>query len=64
MSLPLSPSRCGVFIVMYSEYSLIHDNSFFEEYGGLTGYSWYLYIILVLGNCGRLKGLADKVVAN
>ena len=24
---------------------------------------WYLYIILVLGNCGRLKGLVDKSVA-
>ena len=25
---------------------------------------WYLYIILVLGNCGRLEGLTDKVVAD
>ena len=25
---------------------------------------WYLYIILVLGNCGRLKGLVYKVVAD
>ena len=25
---------------------------------------WYLYIILVLGNCGGLKGLADKAVAD
>ena len=25
---------------------------------------WYLYIILVLGNCGRLKSLTDKVVAD
>ena len=25
---------------------------------------WYLYIILVLGNSGGLKGLADKVVAD
>ena len=25
---------------------------------------WYSYIILVLGNCGRLKGLAEKVVVD
>ena len=25
---------------------------------------WYLCIILVLGNCGRLKGLTDKAVAD
>ena len=25
---------------------------------------WYLYIILVLGNYGRLKGLVDKLVAD
>ena len=25
---------------------------------------WYLYIILVLGNCGGLKGLVDNVVAD
>ena len=25
---------------------------------------WYLYNILVLGNCGRLKGLSEKVVAD
>ena len=25
---------------------------------------WYLYIILVLGSCGGLKGLADKAVAD
>ena len=25
---------------------------------------WYLYIILALGNCGGLKGLADKPVAD
>ena len=24
----------------------------------------YLYIILVLGNCGGLKGLVDKAVAD
>ena len=26
--------------------------------------AWYLYIILVLRNCGGLKGLADKAVAD
>ena len=26
--------------------------------------STYLYILLVLGNCGGLKGLADEVVAD
>ena len=25
---------------------------------------WYLYIILVLENCGTLKGLADKAVVD
>ena len=25
---------------------------------------WYLYIILVPGNCGGLKGLADKAVVD
>ena len=25
---------------------------------------WYLYIILVLGNCGGSKGLSDKVVVD
>ena len=25
---------------------------------------WYLYVILVLGNCGGLKGLADKAVVD
>ena len=35
-------------------------------FGGLPGYSLVrtcIYIILVLGNCGRLKGLVDKAVA-
>ena len=25
---------------------------------------WYLYIIMVLGNCGRLIGLVDKAVVD
>ena len=33
-------------------------------FGGLTGIHWYLYIILVLGNCGGLTGLADKVLVD
>ena len=42
----------------------------FKEYGGLTSLvdkldiHWYLYIILVLGNIGGLKVLADKGVAD
>ena len=55
----------------YSEHLLIRRNSIFEEYGGLTSLvdslfigTVYLYIILVLGNCGGLKGLADKAVAD
>ena len=49
----------------YSEYLLICPNSFSQEYGGLTSLGdeldmhWYLYIILVLGDCGGLKGLVD-----
>ena len=49
----------------YSEYSLICCNSFqrilwIEEFGGLTGYS----LVLVLGNCVRLKGFVDKAVVD
>ena len=35
-------------------------------FGGLTGYSLVLvhYSIIGIGNCGRLKGLADKAVTD
>ena len=42
----------------------------FKEYGGLTSLAdkldihWYLYTILILGNCGKLKDLAGKMVAD
>ena len=42
----------------------------FEEYGGVTSLAdqldihWYLHIVLVLGNCGQLKVLANKAVAD
>ena len=35
-----------------------------NELGGLTGFHWYLYIILVMGNCGGLKRLVDKAVVD
>ena len=43
---------------------------FIKEYGALThlvdklDIHWYLYIILVLGNCGGIKGLAAKAVVD
>ena len=34
-------------------------------FGGLTGYSLvHEHFIGILGNCGRLKGLTDKLVAD
>ena len=63
---------CEYVVRMYSEYLLICRNSFSKnmvDYTGLVWINWtfidiYLYIILVLGICGRLKGLADKAVAD
>ena len=51
-------------IRIYSEYSLIRCNSFSKNMVDLLDNHWYLYIILVLGNCGRLKGLMDEAVAD
>ena len=54
--------------IMYSKSSLIGHNSFqriwrINEFGGLLDIEldihWYLYIVLVLGYCGGLKGLVD-----
>ena len=53
----------------YSENLLIRCNSFSRNtYGALKSLAdyldihCYLYIILLLENCGGLKGLADEVV--
>ena len=51
----------------YSEFSIVCHNLFskeFNEFGGLTGYSLVLVLILVPENCGRLKGLADKAMVD
>ena len=50
--------------IIYSEYSLICRNSFSMNLVDQLDNHWYLYIILVLGNCGGLKGLADEAVAD
>ena len=59
----------GGFKCTVNMYSLIHCNWFqrirwVNEFGGLTGYSLILDIVWVLGNCGGLKGLVDKVVVD
>ena len=42
----------------------------YKKCGGLTSLAdqldihWYLYIVSVLGNCDKLKGLVDKVIAD
>ena len=53
-------------MVLYSDFSLIH-HSLFSKYVGLViladqvDIHLYMYIILVLGNCG---GLEDEVLAD
>ena len=49
---------------MYREFLLIRHNLLSKNMADQLDIYWYLYIILVLGNCGRLKGLADKAVVD
>ena len=52
--------QSSVLKTVYCEYLLIHHKNMVR---GLTGYSLVL-VHQVLGNCGRLKGLVDEVVAD
>ena len=61
------PGTSGVttvywYLRTYVQWILVNPPKFvLKEYGGLTGY-YLVLLLLVLGNCGRLKGLADKAV--